>query len=269
MLQHFRQWLDPAVVEHAEHLALHAGRVRQRSEEIEDRADAKLGAHRRPVLHRRVVHRRPHEADTGLGDGARNGDGRHVELDAERGQHVGGTRQRGDGAVAVLGDLHPGAGRDQCRAGRDVIGAVSVAAGADDVDRVGRRVDGEHARAHASARARDLRDRLAAHAQRHQERCHLHRAGDARGHRLERGRHLLLVSLAPWLPSAAGAQFLRGLASIGGLRRRRGHGRVAPARAHAGNGRGSLRAARGRARRRCSRDGTARRAPDAACAAVP
>ena len=83
-------------VEHADHLALHAGRVRQRPQQIEDGADAELGAHRRPVLHRRVVHRRPHEADTGLGDGARDGDGRHVELDAERGQHVGGTRQRGD-----------------------------------------------------------------------------------------------------------------------------------------------------------------------------
>ena len=120
--------------------------------------------------------RRPQEADAGLGDAARDGLGRHVELDAERGQHVGGAGQRGDAAVAVLGDLHAGAGRDQRRAGRDVVGAVAVAAGADDVDGVGRHLDAVHAGAQHLRGAGDLLDRLAAHAQRHQEGAHLRRA---------------------------------------------------------------------------------------------
>ena len=69
----------------------------------------------------------------------------HLELDAELGEHVGGARLGGDAAVAVLGDLDAGAGRDQRRAGGDIVGAVAVAAGADDVDGVGRHLDAVHA----------------------------------------------------------------------------------------------------------------------------
>ena len=54
-------------------------------------------------------------------------------------QHVGRARLGGEGAVAVLGDRHAGAGHDEGRAGRDVVGAVVVAAGADDVDGAVRR----------------------------------------------------------------------------------------------------------------------------------
>ena len=39
-----------------------------------------------------------------------------------------------DAAVAMLGDPDAGAGRDQARAGRDIEGAVAVAARADDID---------------------------------------------------------------------------------------------------------------------------------------
>ena len=50
-------------------LSLDARRVGQRAEDVEDRLAAQFGADRHDGLHRRVVHRRHHEADPGLGDG--------------------------------------------------------------------------------------------------------------------------------------------------------------------------------------------------------
>ena len=60
-----------------------------------------------------------------------------LDLDAERAEHVGRARLRRQRAVAVLGDRHAGARDDEGRAGRDIVGAGGVAAGADHVDRVG------------------------------------------------------------------------------------------------------------------------------------
>ncbi len=57
-----------------------------------------------------------------------------LDLDAERGQHVGAARARRDRAVAVLGDRHAARRRDERRRGRDVEGAPAVAAGAAGVD---------------------------------------------------------------------------------------------------------------------------------------
>jgi hypothetical protein len=68
--------------------------------------------------------------------------GGEFDVDAERGQHVGRARLRGERAVAVLGDRHARAGDDEGGAGGDVVGAGRVAAGADDVDGVGRRFHG-------------------------------------------------------------------------------------------------------------------------------
>ena len=50
----------------------------------------------------------------------------------------------------MLGDLDAGAGDDQRRAGRDIVGARAIAAGADDVDGVRRRVDRRHLGAHGA-----------------------------------------------------------------------------------------------------------------------
>ena len=217
--------------------------------------------------------RRPHEADAGLLDAARDGGERHVELDAERGEHVGGARPARRPAVAVLGDLDAGAGGDQRRAGRDIVGAGAVAAGADDVDRAGRNLDAVHARAHHLGGAGDLLHRLAAHAQRHQEGAHLRRRGRARRHLVERGADLVLVergAARDLLDQLA--QFVGGLGRVHGVSQLRRRGarvwRCAGA-ARGRRARGSWRAARGRARRRCSRDGTARRARGASCAAGP
>ena len=95
--------------------------------------------------------------------------GVEVDIDAERAQHVGGARSRRQRAVAVLGDRHAGAGDDEGRAGRDVEGARGIAAGADHVDGVGRRVDRAASWPACGDRAGDFVHRLAAHAQRHQQ----------------------------------------------------------------------------------------------------
>ena len=62
-----------------------------------------------------------------------------VDVDAERGEDIGGAGLGGEGAVAVLGHRHAAAGDDERRGGRDVEGAGAVAAGADGVDGAGGR----------------------------------------------------------------------------------------------------------------------------------
>jgi len=110
---------------------------------------------------------------------------RQFEPDAECGQHIGRARLRGKGAVAVLGHGNAGAGDDEGRAGRDVVGAVVVAAGADDVDRAGGRLHAVHLGAQRPGAAGKFLGGLAPHLQAHQEGAHLGRGGVARGHDVE------------------------------------------------------------------------------------
>ena len=134
-----------------------------------------------------MMRRREHEADAGLADAMADLLGVEIDIDAKRRQHVGRAGARRQRAVAVLGDRHAGAGDDKRGAGRNVERAGGVAAGADHVDGVGRRLDAQHLRAHRGDGAGDLVDGLAAHAQRHQERAHLRRRRFARHHLFERG----------------------------------------------------------------------------------
>ena len=82
-----------------------------------------------------------HEADACLGNAFGDLFRGEVDFDAQSREHVGGARFRRERAVAMLGDLKAGARRDECRAGRDIVGARSIAAGADDIDRAGGRFD--------------------------------------------------------------------------------------------------------------------------------
>lgn len=132
------------------------------------------------MTHGGMMHLREHESDAGFCDAAGDDLGTDIELDAECGQIVGRTRFRTQRPVSVFGDGNTGAGDDQRRQRRDIVGAAGVAAGADDVDRIGRSIDGQHFRAHRGDGADDLIDGFAAHAQRHQE------ATDLRGRRLAR-----------------------------------------------------------------------------------
>ena len=67
--------------------------IGQRTEDIEDGANAHLLAHRCNRLHRRVMIGREHEADAGFLDAAPDLRRRQVELDPERGQDVGMPRR--------------------------------------------------------------------------------------------------------------------------------------------------------------------------------
>ena len=100
-------------------------------------------------------------------------------------EHVGGARFRRQRAVAVLGDRHAGARDDESGASRDIERAGGVAAGADHVDGVRRRLHAEHLGAHGGDRAGDLVDGFPAHAQAHQQRAHLRGRRFARHHAVE------------------------------------------------------------------------------------
>ena len=76
----------------ADHLCARSGRVRQRAEDVEDRARRELAAHRRSVAHGGVVGRREEEAEAELVDRALDPRGRKLELEAERLEDVCGSR---------------------------------------------------------------------------------------------------------------------------------------------------------------------------------
>ncbi len=139
--QRFGHRARPVGGEHAGELAPHAGRIRHRSEQVEDRARAKLDPRAGGVAHRGMVARREQEGAAGGAQDVGQPVQRHVDVDAERGQHVGPAGARGQRPVAVLGDRHAAAGDDEGDGGGDVQRAGIVAAGAADVDRVGWRGD--------------------------------------------------------------------------------------------------------------------------------
>ncbi len=85
----------------------------------------------------------------------------------------------------MLGDRDARAGNDQGRAGRDVVSAVVIAAGADDVDRAVGSAHAQHLGAERPRAAGQLLGRLATHLQPHQKGAHLGRGGIAIGHDVE------------------------------------------------------------------------------------
>lgn len=95
VLQDVGERLNPSLVEYAKNLMLDASWIADRSEQIKDCADAEFGANRSPLFHSRMVHRRPHEANAGLFDGAGNHVGSDVDFDTECGKHVRSACQRG------------------------------------------------------------------------------------------------------------------------------------------------------------------------------
>src|ERR1700686_3719583 len=117
-------------MKHAQQLVRRAGRIGQRSEDIEDGSDAELLAHRRRMLHRAVMAGRKHEADAGLGYACRDFSRLEHDLGTERFEHVGAARLRRHRASAVLGDPRPSRGGDEHRRGGDVEGGARAAAGA-------------------------------------------------------------------------------------------------------------------------------------------
>ncbi len=219
------------------------------------------------------MRRREHEAEPAFGQAALDRLRRCVDGDTERVEHVGRARAGGDGTVAVLGDRHAGTRHDESGAGGNVVGALGVAARAAGIDGTLRRAHRNCPRPHGARRARDLIHGLATQPQSHEKRADLRRG--------RRPRHYALERFGGFLLGEGGArrQFGDGCAEVGERcrswrARARGHrpllaGRLPARAARPGQGRGSLRAADGRAPRRCSRGETARHARGSACAARP
>ena len=184
--QHLGDRLDPPVVEDAEELALGAGRVRQRAQQVEYGAGAKLGPGRSDMAHGAVVARRHQEADVVLPQAFL--DQRHigVDVDAKRAQHVGRAGLRRQRPVAVLGHRHARRRRHQGGAGGDIEGARSIAAGAASVDGAIGCVDFDRLGPHHPGGADDLVDGLATDPESHEESAHLRRRRLARHDDLER-----------------------------------------------------------------------------------
>jgi hypothetical protein len=162
-------------------MAPRAGRVRQRAEEVEDRPDGELLAHRDDEPRGLMVARGEHEAEAELVDARADVLRAQIDPHAERLEHVGRARAAGRGAVAVLGHRAPRAGGDQGGGGRDVEGRppAARAGGVDELVAGGRDVRRE--RAHRAREAGDLLDGLALRAQGDQQARDL-RLGRVAGH---------------------------------------------------------------------------------------
>lgn len=111
--------------------------VRERAEEVEDGAESEFLADGRDVAHAGVEARREEEGVVGGGvelGQALGGDGFDVwGLGRDGLEEVGAPGGAAGGAVAVFGDEEEGGG-EEGGGGGDVEGAVTVAAGAHDVD---------------------------------------------------------------------------------------------------------------------------------------
>ena len=135
---------------------LHARRIGQRAEQVENRPRAKFDPRRADMAHGRMMRRREHEADAGLADAGAIASGPSSILTPSAVSTSAAPDCDDSAAIAVLGDRHAAAGHDEGRGGRDIARAGGVAAGADDVDRAFRRVHRQHLAAHGRDGAGDF-----------------------------------------------------------------------------------------------------------------
>ena len=84
---------DQVRVKDAHQLVSRTGRIRQRPEDIEDRAHPELPADWRNVFHGAMVCLRKHEADADVGDAFSNLLGRKREVCPERLKDIGAARR--------------------------------------------------------------------------------------------------------------------------------------------------------------------------------
>ncbi len=89
LAQHLGQRLQPARVEHAQHLPACAGGIGQGAQQVEDGPETEVPAHRQHVLHGRMMRRREQEADPRLVQGAARLREAGVDVHTQSSQHVG------------------------------------------------------------------------------------------------------------------------------------------------------------------------------------
>ena len=148
--------LNEVRVVNAEKLHFRRGGVGERSENIENCAEAELAADCADILHRGVVLLREEEAHSGFVKELYASLRALVDVYAEGFKTVGGAAARGSGAVAVLRDLHAACCRDERRGGGDVEAVRVVAARADDFKHIHARFYLRRVIAHGSRAARDF-----------------------------------------------------------------------------------------------------------------
>ena len=136
LLQHAGLDADKIGMEYAHQNIRRTGRIGQRAEDVEHRAHAHLAAHRRHHLHRRVMHRREHEADSGGFDAGGHVFGPQLDLRAQRFEHIGAAGFRRHAAIAVFRDFRARRRNHEHAGGGDIESMRAVAAGADDIDQL-------------------------------------------------------------------------------------------------------------------------------------
>ena len=153
----------------AEQLALGAGGVGQRPEEVEDRPHAERLAGRDDVGHRRVVARREHEPEPDLVDAAPDLLGRELDVDPERFEQVGRAAAARAERLPCLATAQPAPAATSA-AVVETLKVDGPAAGPGGVDQVvARGRDRRRQRAHRPRQADQLGDRLPLRPQRDQE----------------------------------------------------------------------------------------------------
>ncbi len=175
-------------VRDAHDLPPHPGRVGQRAEQVHDREQAQLAAHRARVTHGRVVVGCEEEDDADLFEDSGLFGRFEVETDPECLQNIRASAARPEAAVPVLGDAGAEAGGEQRRGGRDVEGGEGPATGAAGIDEVEvcRGGERDHRASQGPHAPGDLRRRGSAGGDAHEERGELNRGGTALHHLVER-----------------------------------------------------------------------------------
>ena len=260
--QRFRHGPEPLRIIYASELPADLGRIGERAEQVEDRARTQLDARACGMAEGGMVPGREQEDAAGLLHHGRQAVKRNVHVHAQRRQHVGAPGQRGQVPVAVLRHWHAAARQDEGDSRGHIQGPAAVAARAANVHRVRRRGNGRHPGAHGTHGAGQFRHRFAPDSHRHQQPGHLRRRGLPR-HDDAESRLGLLGGQGGAVRQAREDRLEAGQATP------RGPAYARLARWRRGRWRGSWPGCRGRARRRCSRGGTARRTPASPGAAAP
>ena len=159
----------------AEELVRGVGGVRERAEQVEDRADAELLAKGRDVGHAAMEVRGEAEREADAVEALLRPLGSGLDVRTEFAEYVGTSRSAGDGAVAVLHHGNAGPRGHECGGGADVERAALVAAGAARIeDRSVDRHEVEHLLAEHVCRSGDFTRGFALHAKCGEERASAH-----------------------------------------------------------------------------------------------
>ena len=177
---------SPGFRKDAKHLVFDAGWIGERANEIENGSCAEFRPDQSRMAHRQMMCPRRHEADARLLDTGFDVTRRQVQADAKRRQNIASPGFRRGRPIAMFGDWNAACSGDQRGKRRDIERPMTIAAGANDIDRPGA-LRPEAFSPHRNDRAGDFSHSLAARPQRHQEAAELGLGDTSRENKLERG----------------------------------------------------------------------------------